>query len=381
MIESDHDQPLSPEAQRLVAACNDLGFELLRELLKTRGDQNLMVSPFGLSLALAVLCNGAGGNTRQILRNVLGARDLDDEGFNAAYLSLRRRLKDRTADSLLSLASALWVQQGLGFDAAFGKAVRQYYEAEVASLDFGSPAAVDTVNGWAQQQSGGKINSIINSDDISSATDLVLATIAYFKGSWANPFNRALTRGAPFHLTNGQSKSVLMMTQEGSFKFYETPMFQAVRLPYGDGRLSMYLFLPAQLSSPAALLKSAVHEVFSGWAASMKQKRMSLYLPRFELRFEAEIKSYLTAMGLGVIFGGQADFSPMGLGGQYVEKFKLKTMIEVNEEGTEAAAANTAIAGRSLAPSLNIVFDRPFFWAIADDVSQIQIFAGAVMKP
>lgn len=381
MIELDHDQPLSPVARLLVSACNDLGFRLLRELLKAGGDQNLIVSPFGLSLALAVLCNGAGGNTRQTLRDVLGARDLDDTDFNAGYLSLRRILKDHTADFLLNVASALWIQEGLNFDASFVNTVRQYYEAEMASLDFGNPTTINTINQWAQQQSAGKINSIVESDDISSATDLILATIAYFKGSWVNPFDRALTREAPFHLANGQSKTVPMMRQEGSFKFYETPHFQAVRLPYGDERLSMYLFLPTQVSSPAALLKSTDNEVFKGWATSMDKKRLSLYLPRFELHFEAEIKRYLTAMGLGVLFGVQADFSPMGLGGQFVEKLKLKAMIEVNEEGTEAAAANTAIVGRSLAPSRSIVFDRPFLWAIGDDVSQLHIFAGQVMKP
>lgn len=381
MIELNHDQPLSPVARRLVSACNDLGFRLLRELLKAGGDQNLIVSPFGLSLALAVLCNGAGGNTRQALRDVLGARDLDDADLNAGYLSLRRILKDHSADFLLNVASAIWIQEGLKFDASFVNTVRQYYEAEMASLDFGNPTTINTINQWAQQQSAGKINSIVESDDISSATDLILATIAYFKGSWANPFDRALTHEAPFHLANGQSKTVPMMRQEGSFKFYETPQFQAVRLPYDNERLSMYLFLPTQVSSPAALLKSTDNEVFKGWATSMKKKRLSLYLPRFELHFEAEIKRYLTAMGLGVLFGVQADFSPMGLGGQFVEKLKLKAMIEVNEEGTEAAAANTAILGRGLAPSLSIVFDRPFLWAIVDDVSQLHIFAGQVMKP
>lgn len=363
-----------------MSACNDLGFGLLRELLKTEGDQNLIVSPFGLSLTLAVLCNGAGGNTKQILGNVLGARDRDDVEFNDGYLSVRRFLKDPPPGFFLNVTSALWVQQGLSCNASFVNTVRQYYEAQVASLDFKSPTAVAPINAWAQQQSADKINSIVDDDDLSSATDLIVATIAYFKGAWANPFDRALTREAAFYLENGKSKRVPMMQREGSFKFYETPLFQAVRLPYGDERLSMYLFLPTQSSSPAELLQQANHEVFNNWIGSMKEKRLILKLPRFELGFEAEIKRYLTALGLGVLFGVQADFTPMGLGNQFVEKFKLKAMLEVNEEGTEAAAASTAIVGRSFAPSLSVVFDRPFFWSIRDDASQIQIFAGQVMN-
>ncbi|HEX7174917.1 MAG TPA: serpin family protein, partial [Pyrinomonadaceae bacterium] len=233
-----HGGPLPPAAQRLVAACNDLGLGLLRELLKAGEGRNLLVSPFALSLALAVLYNGAGGDTRRVLRGVLGAHDIGDEEFNAAFMSLRRLLTGG-ADVTLSLASALWVREGLRFEAPFVQAVGHYYGAEAAALDFDSPTALDAVNQWVREQTAGKIGGVIKSDDISPATDLVLASIAYFKGQWANPFDRASTREAPFHLADGRSRSVPMMHREGSFKFYQTPLFQAVRLPYGDGRLSM----------------------------------------------------------------------------------------------------------------------------------------------
>lgn len=374
-----HGGTLPPAARGLVAACNDLGLGLLRELLKAGEGRNLLVSPFALSLALAVLYNGAGGDTRRVLRGVLGAHDIGDEEFNAAYLSLRRLLTGGT-DVTLSVASALWVREGLRFDASFVQAVGHYYGAEAAPLDFDSPTARDAVNQWVREQTAGKIGGVIESDDVSPATDLVLASIAYFKGQWANPFDRASTREALFHLLDGRSRSVPMMHQEGSFEFYQTPLFQAVRLPYGDGRLSMDLLLPAPDSSPAELLKSADAQVWGAWDAGMRERRLALHLPRFESGFEIETKRHLAALGLGNLFGVEADFKPMGMEGHFVEKIKQKAVIEVNEEGTEAAAANIVMMGRSLPPSLTIAFNRPFFWAIRDSISGALMFAGQVME-
>ena len=169
------------------------------------------------------------------------------------------------------------------------------------------------------------------------------------------------------------------MRQMGRYQFSQRPEFQVVGLPYGEGRLSMYVVLPSENSTPAELLQGIESQAWEEWLASMKDKQLMLFLPRFKVEYEAELKNPLAKMGLSNIFSGDADFSAMGFRNQRVEKFKHKTMVEVNEEGSEAAAVSAVMLGRSLLT--NVQINRPFFWAIRDNRSRALVFAGLMLDP
>jgi serine protease inhibitor len=375
---SAHD---SEAFRRIVTSSNDVGFRVLSELVKEEGERNLLISPLSVCFALCMLYNGAGGATKLALRESLAAHGFTDEAINDACLALRSNLLDADSHLLLRLANALWAHESLSFDEGFVRTVRRFYAADVRSLDFGEPSTVAVINEWAREQTDGKICPLLTSDDISAATECVLCAAVYFKGAWAQPFARDATRAEPFHLAGGLTRDVSMMSQEGLFLYQRAPDFEAVVLPYGDGRLSMYVLLPAENCSPAELVRRMDERGWEESLTSMKEKRLTLFLPRFKLAYEVELNEPLAKMGLGGMFASGADFGPMGLANHEVEKFKHKTMIEVNEEGAEAAAVSAVLMGRSLAPSKTLRIDRPFFWAIRDNRSHALVFTGLVHEP
>ena len=366
---------------RLTAASNDLGFKLLPELIEREVNSNILISPSGLAFALFMLYNGAGGNTRQALCEVFAMHGLTDEEINDACLVLRTSLLSQTDDTVIKIANALWVNAGLRFNDFFVQTIKQFHAAEARALNFNDPTAVTAINEWVQEQTGGKIQVLLERDDVSSSTDCILSSAVYFKGLWATPFPKESTREEPFHVLSGQPRNVPMMQRSGRYQYYRSDEFQVIRLPYDGDRLSMYILLPAEHSSPTELSSRMNSQRWEEWLARMKEESLVLSLPRFELTYEAEMSGPLTALGLGILFGTEADFSPMGLGGHYVEKLKHKSRTEVNEEGTEAAAVSAILMGRSLRRPRKVAVNRPFFWAIRDDVSRTLIFVGLVIEP
>lgn len=371
----------SPASEQLVAAFNDIGFKLLSAIAEKGGERNILISPLSLSFALCMLYNGAGGETRRSVQDVLAARDFALEEINDACRALRSLLLSADDRVLLKCANALWAHEGLRFDEVFVRTVKQSYAAEARSLDFNDPSSLAVINEWASEQTEGKINPLLNSDDISAATECVISSAVYFKGAWAAPFSRDSTREEPFYLQSGQTRDVPMMQRAGRYQFHQSLEFQAVSLPYGGGRLSMYIFLPAEGSSPSELSKRMDNQAWQACLARLEEKHLLLYLPRFRLTYEADLSDPLASLGLSIMFASGADFSLMGLGGHYVEKFKHKTMAEVSEEGTEAAAVSAVMMGRSLPPSRTLKINRPFFWAIRDNLSGALIFTSVVVEP
>ena len=371
----------SAASERVVAICNGFGFKLLLEIVKPEVKQNILVSPLDLALALFMICNGAGGDTKQALKDVLETSNLSTEEINQASQSLLESLLSPVDGVVLTIANALWSQEGLRFSAAFAQDVRRFYSAEASSLDLGSPGAIASINKWAQEHTGGKIKKLLASSDLSAGSDCILTSAVYFKGHWTVPFPKSGTHYDLFHLPTGQSRKVPTMQRAGRYNYCQSSEFQAVSLPYGDGRLSMYIFLPAEHSSVTKLSQEMAHQAWEEWLTKFEVKQLNLALPRFKLTYEAEMSEPLGAVGLGIMFRNGADLGPMGLRGHYIEQFKHKAIAEVSEEGTEAAAITAVIMGRSLLPSLSMVVNRPFFWAIRDNTTGTLIFIGLVIDP
>jgi serpin B len=261
-----------------------------------------------------------------------------------------------------------------------------YFDALAQTLDFASPAAAPAINRWVSENTNGKIQEIVD-NPIDPSTVLFLINALYFKGTWVFQFEKQSTQAADFYLASGGTALCSLMRQEADLPYMENELFQAVDLAYGNGQYSMVVLLPKPGTDVDSVV-AAVDE--SGWGAclgSLGETTVTLYLPRFKLEYEVELKSALTAMGMGIAFApGQADFSGINtdLGRElYISKVKHKTFVDVNEEGTEAAAVTSVEIGlTSVGPAgVCVRVDRPFVFAIREKHSQTILFIGKIVNP
>jgi len=366
---------------RLTTAYNSFGFKLLAKLLENDPERNILISSFSIASSLALICNGAGRTTRQSIAQTL---DLDEESLGEVNRNNRKLYDDLAAlkDKVqLAAASALWAGKGISFDPSFLEVAERFFEAEARSVDFDSAATVDIINAWVQQRTASKINSLIQRDDLSAQTGCMLTNAVYFKGLWTTPFAKELTREGIFHLQHKRKKRIWLMHQLIDHAYFENDTFQAVNLSYGDGEIGSYILLPATQISLGEFLKGIQIETWENWTHEFQERQVELKLPRFRMTYRTELVEPLDELGMSVAFNSGADFSPMGLAGQYITSIKHKAVAEFNEEGTEAAATTAIMVGRSLFTPPRMIVDRPFFWAIRDNKTGLLLFIGVVFNP
>jgi serine protease inhibitor len=368
--------------ERLVAANNRFGFELFNQLqLKDRG-KNVFYSPLSVALALSMAYNGAAGETKEAMRRTLKTEGLSLDELNQASAALINSLRSSDPKVELAVANSLWARREVKFREDFLERNRQFFAAEVASLDFGSPSALTAINDWVSRNTKSKIPSII--DQIDPDDVMFLINAVYFKGQWENKFEKGLTKNEPFYSLSGPQKEVPMMSQSGEYQYYRGDKFQAVRLFYGAKSASLDLFLPDNDSSIDDLLKGLSFEQCGQWTGSFHKAEGDIKIPRFKMDYESRLNDPLKAMGMGVAFvGGKADFSGMrDQNDLYISEVKHKAVVEVNEEGTEAAAA-TSVGARLTSMPLRFTFvaDHPFLMMIRDQRTDAILFMGVVVDP
>ena len=367
----------------VVTANTKFGFNLFNEIRKTEQDKNIFISPFSISIALAMTLNGASGETEQAMTDTLQLQGLDSESINTGYAGLRQILLTSDPKVTLTIANSLWARQEFSFKPDFLQRNTQFFGAEISTLDFNDPSASKTINQWVDTNTNGKIQKIID-DKIDASTVLFLINAIYFKGTWQNEFDPSKTREGPFHLANGDKKQVPMMRQQRWYPYYRGENFQAISLAYGDGQMSMYIFLPDPESDLNIFLENLNAESWENWMSQFHGQDVSLVMPKFKLEYEKKLKGPLKALGMDVAFDPElADFSRMASGDLYIEKVAHKTFVEVNEEGTEAAAVTIVELRPDSVPPPPIPFivDRPFFFAIRDNETKTVLFMGVVVDP
>ena len=371
----------------IVTANTRFGFNLFNEIRKTEQDKNLFISPLSVSIALAMTLNGAVGETEQAMTQVLQLQDLDSESINAGYAELRHALQAPDPEGALIIANSLWANQGVPFKQVFLQRNTQFFGAEISTLDFKDPSTLQTINQWVNTNTNGKIPKIL--ENIKPETVLFLINTIYFKAAWQRKFDPWRTRNGSFHLISGGKKQVPMMATEGwnsSYPYYRGDTFQAISLPYRDRQMSMYIFLPDPESGINTFLESLNAERWENWMSEFRQQRVLLVMPKFRLEYRARLNTPLKALGMGITFSDEANFSrmapppPMGL---YIDEVIHSTVVDVHEGGTEAAAA-TAIGpmvGAARVEIVPFIADRPFFFAIRDNKTKTVLFMGVVMEP
>jgi len=360
---------------------------------------NVAVSPLGVLAALALALNGAGGTTRKELGQALFDSTEDMAAAEAAFGRWLRQLPqlDESADAgaSLTIASSLWADRRFALAHTFAKQVRDLYDAEVDTLDFSYSNAASTINRWVQKQTKGRIPAIITPAVLSSAPPaLLLLNAVHFRAKWASTFYRDGTRPGWFRLADGRQQEAQLMRQvSDDIGYLAGDGWQAISLPYAGfpTRFAMQVFLPNAPDGLPTFLKALNARSWKKWQASFSnpaELEVDLMLPRFRVEWSHDLVPMLQQLGLNTPFAPGADFSTMGFrtedGGGFISAVLHKTFVEVDEEGTEAAAATAIMMVMAGPPPsvpkrrVTVKVDSPFFYAIVDQQDGSLIFAGTI---
>lgn len=374
---------ISQKAQEILSASNQFGFEILQKAFEESGSNNLMISPLSITQALSMTYNGANGETKTAFENVLHYEGQTTADVNQAALDLTNALLEVDPKVEISIANSIWYRQGFSVEQDFITTNQTFYNAEVSSLDFSNPASKDIINNWVDEKTNHKIDKIvdnINGDDI-----MFLINAIYFKGAWKAEFDKNDTEEKPFYLADGSTKNVAMMKIENDFSVYFEPDYSAIDLPYGQGNYSMVVLLPNDDSSLNELINQLDNEEWNTLMQSMGEpSAWNLELPKFKFEYENTLNNELIDLGLGLAFTGSADFTGINKnGGLKISRVKHKTFVEVNEEGTEAAAVTSVVLGvTSVGPNTNtFIIDHPFLFVIKEKFTNAILFIGTVTDP
>ncbi|HIH44002.1 MAG TPA: serpin family protein [Candidatus Methanoperedenaceae archaeon] len=370
------------KASNIASASTRFGFKLFLELLRKGKGWNILISPTSIAAALAMTYNGAMGDTKRGMEETLELQGMSFEEVNRENAALIAGLKE--IDSVqINIANSLWGKKDVPFNPDFIQRNRDFYEAGVRNLDFSDPRSISIINAWVSEKTAGLIKKIV--DEIDPLTILILINAIYFKGKWSNVFNKADTKEGLFTLLDGKQKNVHFMSQSGRYPYHRGRDFQAISLPYGDGRVSMYIFLPDKKVDFYGFLNNFNLDLLHQFST----EKGAIKLPRFKLEYSISLNDALKSLGMEVAFDeDKADFSGMcpvtSQDNVYIYKVVHKSFMEVNEEGTEAGAATKVeMNTRALLgpPPFNMVVDHPFFCVLRDNATDAILFMGAVVDP
>jgi serine protease inhibitor len=365
----------------VTASSNDFGFDIFNRIVAgAPTNQNVFISPISISLALAMTLNGARNATADSMEYALRLPDLTTNEINAVYKSLIDGLTTVDEKVLLKIANSIWYKQDFVVEQDFISVNQNFYNSKVEGLDFGNPSSKDIINGWVEDNTNGKIKNLI--DRIDPLDIMYLINAIYFKGVWHTNFDKEETVEAPFYCPDGSQKLVPLMKLKDTLNYYSNDLFDAVELDYGRGNYSMVVLLPKTGKSTGDVVKELSTENWTLWTNGFHKTEIRLLMPRFKFEYEIELNDILTDMGMGIAFTGDSDFTginpAVGLEISYV---KHKSFIEVNETGTEAAAA-TVVDIRMTAMLENIInINHPFIFAIREKSTGALVFMGRVINP
>ena len=377
---------IDPNQQTAVAGNNKFALELYGKLENQQG--NLFLSPYSISTALAMTSAGARGQTEKQMAEALCFAPMKSEQFHKTFGEIIRQLNSagEKGGYELVVANALWGQKDYKFLPEFLTLVRENYGGDLQQVDFAAQteAARKTINAWVESKTKDKIKELIKPGTLDSMTRLVLTNAIYFKGKWASPFKPERTEDSPFVLPDGQKVNVLMMNQTGKFGYMETNDIQVLEMPYVNTDLSMVILLPKKLDGIKELEKELVSDNLAGWLAKIHKREVQVFFPRFKMTSEFSLAKTLSSMGMPDAFSGKADFSGMtGNKDLFISAVVHKAYVDVNEEGTEAAAATGVAMKLTSVGKPPAVFraDHPFIFLIRDNKTGSILFMGRTANP
>jgi len=374
------DLQLTTQEQQKVLSDNKFAFKLLKDLAASEDvSKNIMVSPFSIGVALSMTSNGSNDATLEAIHKTLGSDGFSEDTINNYYNKIIKDLPllDPTTD--INIANSIWYRQGFTPLPAFLKTNTEKFNARSEALNFQDPAAKNTINNWVNTQTKGKIPTII--DNIAGDMIMYLINAVYFKGTWKYTFDKSKTTTGTFQLGNGQTVPAPFMSGKIKINAAVTPSANAYELMYGNGKYSMVIVVPSTTTTLNDYIASMNDEKWMTLNAAMRETENTIRLPKFKFSYEKELKNTLTTLGMGIAFSDQADFTRINPQGRLkISEVKHKTFIDVNEEGTEAAAVTSVGIVLTSAP-MEFIVDRPFLFAIREVSSGLILFNGLIRNP
>ncbi|HTD54055.1 MAG TPA: serpin family protein, partial [Silvibacterium sp.] len=299
------DQNTTDAGRALAQPYAQFGFDVLRDLTAKSPRANAFISPTSIAVALAMTANGADGATRDAILAALHSQGQSTTEFNAANRALADQVA-RTTAVQLSMANAIWVQEGIAIEPAFRQTLQSEYGAEAENVDFRTPAAEHTINTWVAKHTNDRIRKLV--ENIAPSTVAMLTNAIAFKGKWSIQFDAKETQPHHFTTAAGNTKKVPMMKHYGQYKYANTNGLETIRLPYADETFAMYVVLPQNETRMRSFLDQLTSDSFSTLASSLAAQKGTIELPRFTLEYSATLNSVLTQLGMGAAFGSTADF-------------------------------------------------------------------------
>ncbi len=375
---------LTPSEQIVIARSNTFGFNLLQEVDARResDEPNTILSPLSASMALGMALEGAEGETFTDMQTALGFQGLTREEINASYGGLLDLLLNLDPAVELGIANSAWSREEFPFKSGYFDAITNSFQAVVQELDFDDPGTKDIINQWVRERTNGRIEEIV--EEIGPLDILFLINAVYFKGDWTTQFKRGDTHQAPFHLEDGSTVNVSMMSgdiEEVGFAWLDGGRVVA-ELPYGGQAFGMVVVLPGSGETVDDLITALDDGAWATWMDALHLEKVMVQMPKFELEWGGLLNDALKAMGMERAFQPfQADFSRMTPATDaHISRVRQKTYMRVDEEGTEAAAATSVAISLTSMPS-GITVDRPYLLAIRERLSGTILFLGATRDP
>jgi len=398
----------SDDVKQVAAGNNRFALQLYQKLQSEGG--NLFLSPYSISTALAMVYAGARGETREQMARVLSlvtagespsaasgssaamppaGKTMTPEQVAQAFGKIIKDLNARGAGDKyeLRVANALWGQRDYKFLPEFTTLVEREYGGKLEQVDFVKAVeqARQTINAWVAKQTNGKIKDLISPGVLDAMTRLVLTNAIYFKGNWINQFEKDQTQDEPFTLADATTVQVPMMNQQARFGYAETDALQMLEMSYTGEGLTMVVLLPKRTDGIAELGKELTADNLVKWLEQIRQREVIVSVPKFKMTSKFSLGQVLQSMGMTDALSDKADFSAMtGNRDLFLSAVIHQAYVDVNEEGTEAAAATGAVIGiTSVGPDTTPVFraDHPFLFLIRDKKTDSILFLGRVMNP
>lgn len=379
--EVNKDINLTAEQKQIVASSNSFGLNIFKQVVSNSKDgENVFISPLSVSMALSMLYNGAATQTKTELKEELGYIGLSDTEVNESNRDLIKALIDADPKVAMEIANSIWYKNAFAVEPAFLAVNKDYLSADVRSAKFDA-ATKDLINSWVADKTHQKIKTIV--DQIPTDAVMYLINAIYFKGVWKYQFESKNTKPGYFYLTGGKTKQVDFMSQEGSFDFYQNDLFTAIDLPYGKGNYSMMVMVPKAGKTYKDIVAVLNAQNWSTWTNSLGKMKVKVYLPKFRFSFKKELNDDLTAMGMPTMFTDFADLSGISTANSLkVSKVMHKSFVEVNEEGTEAAAVTSVEIVLTSVPETTVFnADKPFVFIIHEKSTKTFLFMGVVNEP
>ncbi|NP_001089382.1 leukocyte elastase inhibitor isoform X2 [Xenopus laevis] len=376
--------------ENLSSACTHFCFDLFKKINENNSTGNLFFSPISLSTALAMVFLGTKGKTAEQMSKTLHFDAVKDLHSNFQTLNAEINKKD-VSTYALNLANRLFGEKTFNFLPNFLSSVKKQYSADLGTVDFISALedARKEINKWVSEQTKGKIPEVLSTGTVDRSTKLVLVNAIYFKGDWAKKFNAEHTTDMPFQLNKKEQKTVKMMYQKEKLPFNYIPDINCriLELPYVDYELSMIIILPDNINDDTTGLQQLEKELslekIHEWTENMMPTDVHIHLPKFKLEDSYKLKSQLAGMGMVDLFNsGSADLSGMsGSNNLFLSEVIHKSFVEVNEEGTEAAAASAGIAMMCMMREEEFNADHPFLFLIRHNATKSILFFGRYSSP